>query len=136
MKPTAGSSMFPAILPGSSLETVEKPPQEITVGDIICYPGENKTVIAHRVIDIEQTEGRRTFITRGDAQTTVERIDESAVVAVVVRVVHPLLTYAVHDSVGRRFAKWATDRSIPATITRSAAAMLWTTAVGIKRRLL
>ena len=60
-------SMYPTIEVGS-LSIVKSVNQEdIEVGDIILFRGKHDEVVAHRVIEIEEIDGRIFFVTKGDA---------------------------------------------------------------------
>jgi signal peptidase I len=57
--------MTPTLQVGDVIITVEASPNDIKIGDIIQYSGENE-IIAHRVVDIQQQGGTKYFITKGD----------------------------------------------------------------------
>ncbi|HEX2085161.1 MAG TPA: signal peptidase I [Solirubrobacteraceae bacterium] len=68
-------SMAPAIRTGDLLLTKVVPPRKAQVGDVVSFhsPGEGR-LLTHRVIDRElRPSGRWAFVTRGDANTGVER---------------------------------------------------------------
>lgn len=61
----SSGSMTPTLQVGDVIITVEASPNDIKIGDIIQYSGENE-IIAHRVVDIQQQGGTQYFITKGD----------------------------------------------------------------------
>jgi signal peptidase len=61
----SSGSMTPTLQVGDVIIAVEASPNDIKIGDIIQYSGENE-IIAHRVVDIQQEGGTRYFITKGD----------------------------------------------------------------------
>jgi signal peptidase len=61
----SSGSMTPTLQVGDVIITVEASPNDIKIGDIIQYSGENE-IIAHRVVDIQQEGGIQYFITKGD----------------------------------------------------------------------
>lgn len=61
----SSGSMTPTLQVGDVIITVEASPNDIKIGDIIQYSGENE-IIAHRVVDIQQEGGTQYFITKGD----------------------------------------------------------------------
>jgi len=59
-------SMAPVINIGDVVIIKEVPGEQVQVGDIILFPlGEMQVV--HRVIKVKQTDGRKVFVTKGDA---------------------------------------------------------------------
>jgi len=60
----SSGSMTPTLQVGDVIIT-EASPNDIKIGDIIQYSGENE-IIAHRVVDIQQEGGTKYFITKGD----------------------------------------------------------------------
>jgi len=61
----SSGSMTPTLQVGDVIITVEASPNDIKIGDIIQYSGENE-IIAHRVVDIQQQGRTKYFITKGD----------------------------------------------------------------------
>jgi len=59
----SSGSMTPTLQVGDVIIT-EASPNDIKIGDIIQYSGENE-IIAHRVVDIQQEGGTKYFITKG-----------------------------------------------------------------------
>ena len=119
MKGTDGISMLPAIWPGARIETCNKKIEDICVGDVVCYPGDSSTMVAHRVVAIEAASDQRIFITRGDAQTKTDRIEEEAVCGVVDRVIYPVGYYETSGIVGRFFARYAVSDAIHWRVARA-----------------
>ena len=58
-------SMEPTILPGDIVIVKEVPADTLKEGDIVAYLRET-TVITHRIMSINQTDGSRNFYTKGD----------------------------------------------------------------------
>lgn len=89
MQPTlvSGVSMEPALRPGDVVITRETPTSEISAGDIIRFRIGGSYVL-HRVLRVETAEGRPVFVTKGDANNTVDpAVLESQVEGKVVAVV-------------------------------------------------
>jgi uncharacterized protein (UPF0248 family) len=102
-----GGSMVPFILPGSRLRVQRVPVERIQKGDVVCYIGEGRLAVAHRVVSVAEVGGRTTLSTRGDAQSGEERVPAEAVLSVVRRVEHRLFSYDTDGPVGRAFARIA-----------------------------
>lgn len=101
-----GGSMFPFV-PGGSLLTVESARQtRFAAGDIICFIGEGKQLVAHRVIEVADGMLR----VRGDRGGCDELVPASAVFGRVLHVRRGLLDYATDDAVGRLLAHVALKR--------------------------
>ncbi len=64
-------SMSPNILVGDIVVAREVPVESVQVGDIITFYQDGVTIV-HRVIDIQNNAGKITFITRGDANDSVD----------------------------------------------------------------
>ena len=64
-------SMEPALPEGALLVVRETPPEEIQPGDVISFfsadPALGGAVNTHRVVRVEKEDGKRLFITKGDA---------------------------------------------------------------------
>jgi signal peptidase len=89
MQPTlvSGVSMEPTLRPGDVVITRDTPASEIVPGDIIRFRV-GGSYILHRVIEVETSEGRPVFVTRGDANNTLDpAVLESQVEGKVVAVV-------------------------------------------------
>lgn len=67
-------SMEPYIEPGDVIVAVEKPAEELEVGDVISYhiPVQDRRVETHRVTEVNHTEEQITFRTKGDANDGVD----------------------------------------------------------------
>lgn len=61
----SSGSMTPTIPVGSLILVKETDPEDIKEKDIITYEDSNKTVVTHRVIEIDQYD--QSFVTQGDA---------------------------------------------------------------------
>jgi hypothetical protein len=112
--------MIPAIFPGARLSVRPVDPGEVRVGDIVCFPCPDRTMAAHRVVGIEQGDGKRAFLTRGDAQDGFERIEATAIASRVDRVQQRFLSYDATDRLGRLFARLALVESRPGRLARRA----------------
>jgi len=62
-------SMEPTMYAGDVVIIVKTPTDTIEVGDIIQFRKTEKMTVLHRVIKIQETEGAKFFITKGDANT-------------------------------------------------------------------
>lgn len=58
--------------------------ESLKAGDVIAYLGEDRTVVTHRIVSIEQDEaGQTVFITKGDANNTADApVERSALIGV------------------------------------------------------
>ncbi len=111
--PAHGSSMFPFVPAGSTLELRARTERAVRVGDIVCYPGPHGEVIAHRVLACDHaTHTERVWITRGDALDAMERIPESAIGWVVERVSRGRFGYRTDGLLGRALARIAVRRGL------------------------
>ena len=63
----ASGSMRPVMEAGDVVIIVKLPADVIKEGDIIQFRKEEKITVMHRVIEIQETEGAKFFITKGDA---------------------------------------------------------------------
>lgn len=68
-------SMEPAIRTGDVVLSRISAPHRIEVGDVVTFrdPTRDHALITHRVIGMERQSGAYAFVTRGDANTGVER---------------------------------------------------------------
>jgi signal peptidase len=68
-------SMRPAIAAGDVVVTHVQPVRETQVGDVVSFRDPHRTgrLITHRVVTRQERGGRVGFVTRGDANTGVER---------------------------------------------------------------
>ena len=73
-----GQSMSPTIPMGAAIVVVERPIDEIDVGDIVTWRAANGAYVTHRVIQIVEENGQPFFQTKGDANDSP---DPSAVPA-------------------------------------------------------
>lgn len=61
-------SMEPTLSPGDAVIVREAPPEDIEKQEIITFQREQSdTPTTHRVVGVEQEDGQRAFVTRGDA---------------------------------------------------------------------
>lgn len=88
-------SMEPAIKTGAVV--VVKPTDNYQINDVITFAGENsKKSTTHRIIDIEDTDGKKNFVTKGDANNAEDsnRITEEKIIGKVLFSV-PYVGYVV-----------------------------------------
>jgi len=117
-----GSSMIPAIPPGSrlDLEAVEGRPDAVGVGDVAVYLGNCGGFVAHRVLAIEHGPAGRVLVTRGDNQDHDDRVPASAVAFKVLRVTRGRISYSTGGPAGRALARLAVRGGLPWALTRRA----------------
>lgn len=65
-------SMQPLLDPGDMIIVRDTNPQDVKVGDVITYLVDSKTLVTHRVIDIFEENGDKSFKTQGDANNTAD----------------------------------------------------------------
>lgn len=83
----SGMSMEPAIRAGDIVIVRDVPAEEIVVGDVIRFRHEGVHVV-HRVVEIQETQEGRVFVTRGDANDVLDPpLTEDRVEGVVVAVI-------------------------------------------------
>ena len=99
-----GMSMFPLVWPGARLEIAEIARIEPRIGDIVCFPGTDGQVVAHRLVAITGTGAQRRYEIRGDALAQSEWVPASAIAFVVRRVSGRLGSYHVDSKLGRALA--------------------------------
>lgn len=61
-----GDSMIPVLFPNRKYIAKKITPEMICIGDIIVYNKNFKYIVAHRVINILETNNRIIFSTKGD----------------------------------------------------------------------
>jgi signal peptidase I len=102
-------SMEPAISTGDVILVKKMSPLEARIGDVITFrsPDQPEKIVSHRVRSLEVADGVVRFVTRGDANTGVERwqVPESGQIGKVTLHV-PKLGY-ITNKVGSRFGKLA-----------------------------
>ena len=64
-------SMTPNLMVGDIVVAREAPIETVKVGDVITFYQEGVTIV-HRVVEIQSNAGKITFITRGDANNSVD----------------------------------------------------------------
>ncbi len=104
-------SMQPTIAMGSIVIAAPTPTQNLRVGDVIAFnPTSEATMpIVHRIVQIENRNGVRYFITRGDANTGNDAQLALPAMGLVVITAIPLAGYAVYfaaQSVGTLLLVW------------------------------
>ena len=125
-----GHSMAPFILPGSTLHVEPVGMNEIELGDVVCYIGQNAQVIAHRVVGKTQALGGA-IMARGDARDFVDEVPRGAVISVVCGVEHPLLSYETRGAAGRILARIALGRGGTSRLIKTVLVRLWGRSVHI-----
>jgi hypothetical protein len=134
MENTTGTSMLPSIFPGAFLTVSEAGPGMLEVGDIICYPGDGKTVVAHRIIAVIPGDGMTSYRVRGDAQRSYETVAATAIASKVTRIDQRFWSYDVDGRTGRLFSKLAVRDEPTWRLARRGAARLAFIALGLWRR--
>jgi signal peptidase I len=66
------NSMVPVFEAGDVIISRKVDPGELNEGDIISYYNEEKNLITHRIISIEEENGERRFYTKGDNNNTTD----------------------------------------------------------------
>lgn len=66
----ASGSMEPALEVGDIVLIAETSPNKLQVGDIIGYREPHHITVVHRIIEVQETGEKKTFITKGDANDT------------------------------------------------------------------
>jgi signal peptidase len=68
-------SMAPTIETGDIIVTRMTTPDEVEVGDVVTFRDDTRgnELVSHRVMKIKPEDGHLSFVTRGDANTGVER---------------------------------------------------------------
>lgn len=69
----ASGSMSPVMEAGDVVIIAKLPADIIKEGDVIQFRKEEKITVMHRVIEIQETEGAKYFITKGDANDEPDR---------------------------------------------------------------
>ena len=111
---STGLSMFPSVFPGARLEVSPVEKRQVKVGDILCFPGEGDTIIAHRVLSMTGEPSDPTFYVRGDGQGGVqpEAVSGDSAAFVVDRVEQRYFSYDTVGGLGRAFSYLVTKRSL------------------------
>ncbi len=110
--PATGHSMLPAIFPGAELLLSWSDMGRISAGAIVCYLGEQRNVVAHRVVRVEAEGDRITLLTRGDAQQISKRVPLGAVSSTVQEVRYGVFRYRTAGPLGRAFAHMALGEGV------------------------
>jgi hypothetical protein len=106
--------MLPTILPGSRLHLKKRDRYHpaFEIGDVVCFLDNSEKFVAHRVVAIVREGDERKLMVTGDSSGQAEELDETAVVGVVTRVDHLLLSYETRGAIGRMLARWAVRRPL------------------------
>ncbi len=68
-------SMWPEFNAGDMILVQETDPAALREGDVICYFADGpENAVTHRIVEIQDREGQRVFVTRGDANNTEDTI--------------------------------------------------------------
>lgn len=68
-------SMWPEFNAGDMILIKETDPAALKEGDVICYFADGpESAVTHRIVEIQEQEGQRVFVTRGDANNTEDTI--------------------------------------------------------------
>lgn len=124
-----GASMFPFVPSNSVLRVTMPDRASIRPGDVVCYPVA-RHVVAHRIVRIEVGPEGRVFVIRGDAGGSAERVPESAIGYVVMRVEHGWFAYDLDGWFGQLAANVALRRGLSLRVATQVA----TLAVGVRAR--
>jgi hypothetical protein len=119
-----GSSMFPWIPSGSTLELEPFDAASARAGDILVFIGDAAELVAHRVVAVETAAHEPVFIMRGDAQEHLDRIAAGAVAYRVTRVSYGGFSYATRGCLGRAVAHFAVPRAWPFCVVQRVAGQL------------
>ncbi len=66
-------SMEPTFSAGDMIFVQKTDPAELKEGDVICYlPEGGDTAVTHRIMEVQQLDGERAFITQGDFNTIAD----------------------------------------------------------------
>ncbi len=69
-------SMEPTFSAGDMIFVQKTDPATLQEGDVICYlpeESEGATAVTHRIMEVQQQDGERVFITKGDFNTVEDR---------------------------------------------------------------
>ncbi len=69
-------SMNPEFYTGDMILLQKTDPDTLEVGDVVCYfaEGDKEAAVTHRIVEIQNQDGQRVFIMRGDANSSEDRI--------------------------------------------------------------
>jgi hypothetical protein len=103
---TKGYSMLPTIWPGCELKMHDFDGSLVNPGDVVCYLGSGGRIVAHRVVGVEAVkEDECVLRLRGDAQSEVERVPESAIAYRVCEVRYGPVGYRCEGLFGRAISR-------------------------------
>ncbi|ADC65845.1 peptidase S26B, signal peptidase [Ferroglobus placidus DSM 10642] len=94
-------SMVPYMYPGDLILVKKIDPNEISVGDVICFKdpsGRENVLITHRVVNVTERDGKLVFKTKGDALEEVDffEVKEEDIVGTPVLLI-PMIGY-LHEN--------------------------------------
>lgn len=75
LMPVFDTSMAPAVPYGSAIVVLPVEARDLRVGDVITFnaPGSRGGLVTHRIVRLAREDGRPAFLTRGDANATLDR---------------------------------------------------------------
>lgn len=111
-----GHSMHPVIRDGDEVRISPVAPDDVRVGDILCFRSQLEIVVVHRVIGIRTVEGRVYFRMKGDLALVVESVPAAAVLGRVVEVGREDRAWSMETPRARLFARLLALGSYPFTI--------------------
>lgn len=133
MKSVSGNSMLPAIFPGARVEALAVDRASVQIGDVVCFPGHRRAVVAHRVVGVDTRSESKGLLIRGDSQSLVERVPNEAIAYRVARVHYGPLSYGTGGLLGRCFSRLALAEGLPWRLLRGGAVRLSHMALRIAR---
>ena len=74
-------SMYPEIESGDLIICRQVDADSLTVGDVISFfdpSGNGTSIVTHRITEIQEADGARSFVTKGDANNVEDRVPVSA----------------------------------------------------------
>jgi hypothetical protein len=125
--------MLPFIPPGSRVEVDRLSPENVKVGDVVCYIDESAWGLTHRVVNVENRAEGLLFQVRGDAQADCREVTSASVVYVVRRVRYGWFSYGCDEGIGQIISWIATSDAPPQKLARNALITLWETAVQLRQ---
>jgi hypothetical protein len=128
-----GTSMLPFIPPGSRVEVERLPPENVKVGDVVCYIDESAWALTHRVVNVENRADGILFRVRGDAQADCREVTSASVVYVVRRVRYGWFSYGCDEGIGQIISRITTSDAPPQKLARNALITLWEAAAQLRQ---
>jgi signal peptidase I len=75
-----GSSMYPVVRDGDTLDVWPARSAEVDVGDIVLYRSSRSGIVVHRVVDIRRQEEKTILLVKGDSAARADpQVEESQV---------------------------------------------------------